>query len=491
MIPRALWTALLVVAPAQAVAEPCGGTEPRSAPVRDGDDERAVEEAYGRAVATLIEDLHDFAGWCASYKLYLERDGAYEAILRLDPDDVDAHRGLKHKRRGDGTWEVPDDLRPSRNYDKKRLDECRRKRTEVVVRFRDAVLALLAAHGQAVPGELRERAFAVVLALAPDDPRIRALRREVQLDGAWVLEATARGKARRKEITSAVRAGIAAAGKARQIDLPDGEAQPALRWKAAVATAGVRCLTTGELSEAAVLAQRCEAAAHVFRDLFRCDTTLDDGFTVYLLDESERDRFVDGLPDLDDRERAFLKQLTGAGIPETADVARWDAEDFLRLDGALRHTFGRLLDRRFDVFVDDGWIWEGFGLYLTRHLCGTRLTWYVQTTAAEDPELERLRSRLGYEDLSWMDETWKLLQDGKTTPLEELFLRGVDQMNVPDMLLSYVLAAYLLEGRPDEAPEVLARIGAGGGAVQAFEELLGLGPEELEAEVVRWLEERR
>jgi len=456
---------------------------------RAADEENEVEEEYAAAVAVLIEDLHDLADWCGSSKLYAERDKAYRSILALDPDDADAHRGLKHSRRRDGTWEVPEDERPSRNYDKAYLKECERKRRAVAVKFRDAVLELLAAHGERFPRALRDAAFDAVLDLAPDDPRVRALRGEVELDGRWVLEATANGKRRRQEIQDAVRAGIHAAGKARKIDAPD--VMDSVRWKSAVATENVRCLTVGSLREAATLAQRCEAAAHVFRELFACEAELDEGYTVYLLDPNRRDRFIDGLPGLTDDERAFLKQLAGTGVPETADVARWDPEDYLRLDGAVRHTFGRLFARHFGVFVEDGWIWEGFGLYLTRQLCGTRLTWYVQQTATEDPEIERLRSELGLEKLNWMNEALTLLLEGKTTPFEELLLRGVDQMTVPDLLVSYALAAYLLEGRPQATPELLARIGADQGPVEAFRAVLGFEPDELEDELVRWLGERR
>ena len=51
------------------------------------------------------------------------------------------------------------------------------------------------------------------------------------------------------------------------------------------------------------------------------------------------------------------------------------------------------------------------------------------------------------------------------------------------------LAAYLLEGRPDEAPIILRRIGAGEHPVLVFEDVTGESLPGLELRLRRWLGE--
>jgi hypothetical protein len=67
--------------------------------------------------------------------------------------------------------------------------------------------------------------------------------------------------------------------------------------------------------------------------------------------------------------------------------------------------------------------------------------------------------------------------------------RDVNSLSERDFLLSYVLAAWLIEGRPEDAVELSRRIGAGEHPVAAFERTLGLSLPQIEARVRRWLDE--
>ena len=64
-------------------------------------------------------------------------------------------------------------------------------------------------------------------------------------------------------------------------------------------------------------------------------------------------------------------------------------------------------------------------------------------------------------------------------------------MRDEDLLFGYVLAAYLLEGWPREAPALLAAIGGGAHPIEAFERSLGYSLPEIEARLRRWLDEVR
>ena len=71
------------------------------------------------------------------------------------------------------------------------------------------------------------------------------------------------------------------------------------------------------------------------------------------------------------------------------------------------------------------------------------------------------------------------------------FLLGddVNALSDRDLLHSFVLAAYLLEGRRSEVPELLRLVGAGEHPVHAFESALGAPLPAIEARMRRWLEE--
>ena len=62
-------------------------------------------------------------------------------------------------------------------------------------------------------------------------------------------------------------------------------------------------------------------------------------------------------------------------------------------------------------------------------------------------------------------------------------------MRDEDLLVAYVLSAYLLEGRPDDVPRILRRIGAGEHPVRVFEDVMGFSVPVLEGRLRRWLDE--
>ena len=94
-------------------------------------------------------------------------------------------------------------------------------------------------------------------------------------------------------------------------------------------------------------------------------------------------------------------------------------------------------------------------------------------------------------DVNWLEEGRRLLSGPNAPHLEFLLGKSVNNMRDEDLLFSYVLAAYLLEGRPKETPTILRRIGAGNHPVKVLEEELGRPLREIEARLLRWLEETR
>jgi hypothetical protein len=198
------------------------------------------------------------------------------------------------------------------------------------------------------------------------------------------------------------------------------------------------------LPEVETTARACEAAGDVVRWAFAVDTQHQPGFTIFLLgNAAESDLVLDKLPGIEPGYRQFLKNVVGAKIPAQPYIVYWDKDVKKRIDGSVRQMIGDFLGRGFGIGFDAGWAWEGFGLYLTRELVGTRLTWFIQPDSGTKPDL--LKARLLKPDANWINEAWELLKTPERPPFAAALDRELNAMKVPDVLYAYALAAYLIE----------------------------------------------
>ncbi len=470
-------------------------------------DELALTQRYAEAVAALIVELKELADWCASSQLFIERNVTYELVLHFDPDDGDAHRGLKHEFR-DGVWVVPDDLAEPRNYQPARLRTSEKRRAKLVEAFRGPALVLADAARAGELDELAGRIEKDLLHLDPDDAEVRARRGEVRDEPAgagagadgdqagaaaspWVLSETVGARAQRSVLRDRLRSALAEVERPAEAQPTASEAEWGVPWKACRANGSVRVLSTNGAGEAEMVAQRCEVARLYCTALLGKELEFRAGNTLYLMSGSEeRDRFLDGYRGFTPREREERRRFSGTGLLDYGGYADWSEEDARRLDGAVRHSIAALLADHYRLSIECGWAWEGLGLFLTRQLTGTRLTWYA-TTGFDDPELFELRGKLAGAEVNWINEAWKLLSEGRATPFEEFLGRSIDRMNAADTLIAYAFAAYLLEGFPEELPRVLERLGEGVASTEAISEVLGRPLSEIRSRFERWLTERR
>ena len=72
-----------------------------------------------------------------------------------------------------------------------------------------------------------------------------------------------------------------------------------------------------------------------------------------------------------------------------------------------------------------------------------------------------------------------------------LLSKNLNQMTIEDLLHSYMLAAYLIEGRPDDVVKLLRSFGEKIPPAQAVGEVLDMTLPGLETRVVRWARERK
>jgi hypothetical protein len=446
------------------------------------------ETGHKAAQVELVKRLEVLADWCNSKELFQERDRVWHSILALDASNAAARKGLRYARNPDGSWQEPAP-REAKNRNAKALEELPAKRAAATEAFRETLLSLLAKEPETSP--LRHTAYTEILAVDPDDRVVRGLRGEKDLDGKWVLEETWRAKKRRAEIKEFAKAAMASAAKIERLEPSANEKEFGVRWTSMLKSDGVRVLSTGDEAEARRTAELVQAAGPFFRAVFVCDTPHQESWTANILTRpGEQDLFLDRFPGMAPDFRAFLKNVVGCRFPGQPCIAYWDKEPARRLDGSARQTINDFLNRTFGLTMNHGWAWEGFGLYLTREITGTRFTWFIQP--APGGKYNAMRARLMSPDANWMNEALTLFGSNEHPKLAALLENDVNKMGIEDMLCAYALAAYLLEGRPEEAPEILREIGLiKQTTAQAIQNVLHMDASQVEERLHRWLTERK
>jgi len=454
-----------------------------------------LDDLYAKLRSDTVAELETFADWCTTTKLFADRDEVLEAILHFDPSNEAAHRALKHTRQRDGSWTPPAKRTESRNYGKAFEKECAEKRDALVKSFVDSGLALLDAHVAKSPTERsrwKATLYADALAIDSDSELARALGGEARRDQEWVLLESVVAKARRLELDNLVREIVAAVPSPTDTAVREDEGRLGVDWSHAVATGRVRVLSNGSLDEARRMAVMCSAAIEMFGKVLDVEVQLPPDYTIYVLaNPGSRDAFLGAWPGWSDEQRAQLKTWAGCGVPGDIHQARWDADEAHRLDGAVRHTLGLLMlrDLQFD-HQKCAWAWEGVGIYLTRELVGTRYTWYSTAPASGDSETKDLLGRLMVADVNWINELYQRAKRGKAPSMAKLCAARIDAFGVDDVLASYALAAYLIEGRPTDLPKLMRSLSADGG-LAALTALFDGDLSSGDARLVRWLSERR
>lgn len=454
----------------------------------------AFEHDLRQARADYVAGLVEHAAWCQAQQLFGRRQEVLRAILALEPDHAEARRELGYRRAKDGSWTEPRAARAPKDHDPEALREEPGRRVALGVALRERVLALVDARGEELEAARRRAVYESLLELVPDDPLLRARLGEVFDRDAWVLAETARGRETRARLRALVRRllGEAEAGVA-PASVSPREAGFALELVGAWRSGDVRVVATTDEAEARRVAAALAAAGPLVGELLALEAHLSPGASVFLLRAPAEGRtWLERHPALDDAQRAYMAQLEGGAVAGVGDFAYWADDVRRRVDGTVRLGLAWLFAGGAGLGLQHGMLSEGLGLYLTRELVGTRLTWFVQPSKYERQEEDRrLRGMLLDPAVNWMDEAHKLLAKPSSPKLQFLVGKPVNQMSTEDLLVAYVAAAYLLEGWPAQTPALVKAIGAGANPQTAFEEHLGYGLEELDARMRRWLGERR
>ncbi|MDP6537968.1 MAG: hypothetical protein QF410_00320 [Planctomycetota bacterium] len=450
------------------------------------------ERGHAAATVELIGALEEVAAWCTKKKLFASRAGLYRSILEFDDDHEQARRGLGYKRDREGAWVAPRKPRVPRDFDKRALEEFPSRRREVVAAFRNRVLELLAEHEEELDVARARSVRDQLLVLDPDDEVVRSGRGEVRRGEGWVLGETPRATERRGGFSPLARALLEGVPAPVAVQPNAREAAFGIEWTACLTGGGVRILGTCPPDELARVLRVLLAQRSFVNEILGLEAEFPSRFTAYALTGADQGRrFVEAHPDADESIRRFMDELVAGAVPGSHDVASWCDESANRLDSLARLGLQFLLGDAFGIDGDQGWAFEGFGLYITRELVGTRLTWFVKPSDYLLPEEDAaLRRRLLQHETDWYVEAARILAGERPPKLVYTLGRSVNTLTTEDMLLSYVLAAYLLEARPKEAISILGRIGNGEVSTVVVEQVLGLDLAELGRRLRRWLDER-
>ncbi|MCP3920596.1 MAG: hypothetical protein GY711_34145 [bacterium] len=439
----------------------------------------------------IVPRLAELAHWCHDRRLFGDRDRLWSGVLRLEPGNSDGRRILRYRRSGDG-WLQSKSYKLGVNRNPRAVPEFTGRYRRVVGDYKLRLFKLLSAHRKdpEVGPEVREDVLGHLLLIDPDDLEVRTALGETWHEGRWILAESQRTLRGRADLALFARAAMEWAPEPQAVEATEAERDLGLELRGAHATSAVRVLGTTDSVETKATARLTHAAEHYFEHVFRLRQTHRDGFTVFLLSGfGEREALLKGFGVPEPR-AALARQSAGGWLTPTV-VGQWSSDPRRRLDGAARQTLGAMLMDAYGIDGRHGWAWEGVGLYLVYNLTGTRMTYFFEHSDYQKNRPITLWPRLQNPATDWLAEGRALLAGPKAPKLEFLLGRNVNLMRDEDMLMGYVLAAYLLEGWPREAPGLLRRIGSGEHPIESFESGLGYSLRQIERRLARWLEETR
>jgi len=435
-----------------------------------------------------VQELSALADWCRSERLYCRQQRVLAFVLELDPDNVPARRKLGYHRIG-GEWKQSSGWRAARDYRPAAIPEAQRRVRELLVPLRQPFLEDLQAHPEGLRRESAQRTIRALLELDPDDAVLRAMIGETRFEGEWVLVESARTVVRRKSLAADIAKAREHAPSALDQPVPEELADWPVNWSVSVRTLGLELVGTVPKDEGRTVAADLQSLARTFELAFGVPGKHRDGLRVMLFTGyGERDVALNQL-DLPPTVRRHLGSAAGGWLGSGQRLAEWDGSVQRRRDGAARQVLGTMLMDRFGIDGGHAWAWEGLGLYLIHLQLGTRGTWFYQGSGYQ-PVADALSWSMAQDPASdWHALTRVLLTDPNGLQVHFLLGRPLNSMTSQDLVCSYTLAAYLLEGWPDRAPQLLTALGRGEHPVLAFERELGFPITTIDQRIVRWIDE--
>lgn len=467
------------------VAGPTPGAEARGEP---GPIREVREQLKGK--------LHDMAGYCTSRKLFGARYDIYELIVALWPDDAVARKSNGYEDTGSG-WSKQGRKRP-RNLAASGIPALRALQDETAAWYLQAIDEASKALPPGLAAAWRARSVGTAVQIAPNNEALRARGGEVKGKGAdgkrgWILVETKHSRQRRAKLRKAAAKALKNAPKPKKDVARDGEQSSTVTWKTVIAGKRARVTGTTPPEELAQILRNVEATYPFFDAAFGRTADPIRGLTVHVVDNiGTGNVYLAEQPGVEQGWLKFVTPLISVWIPKSSRVLVKSPDPDTRLEAGPRMVMSAHMGRRFGIHSKMGWAVEGFGLYLTWHIAGTRLINAVrQSQYGESEEKVDLARRLRETGTDWVAEGRALVNGSDAPDLRLLLGKTVNTMTPEDILYSYLLAMWLVEGHRDKLGGFLPAIAAVKDADYdlAFAEHLGFDVASAERRLKRWMNE--
>ncbi len=445
----------------------------------------SFEQAKAKLGKKTADDLCSIAKWCDGKEYFLERDRLYGLALVYSPDHRKARAALGYAKDGKGGWKLIKEPAPSRNHGRVDFEALQKKESRLWERWAKLMVSLIDKHADELGEERRRAELRAVLARVPDDEGVRRALGYVEgWEGhRWVLPSSKRSHARRLELKAAAARALKGVKGPQESALLDYERETGIVWGSHLESEVARVVNVGAKKESErALALIAAAPPFLEAALSVEPASLPPGFTAYL---------VDGQADM----QKLLEKVPGTSGPRVKGVSSyWASGSDLfvgngskagRLDMVSTQTVHHLLGMTFGIRPDQGWAWEGFGIYLSYKLCGTRLSFSVQPSEYEGDK-PNTQNRLRESGANWLALAHEVLTRDKPPGLVFILGKSVNQLTGDDLLVGYALAAYLMEVHPGKVSRILSRLGREPAAT-VLEEELRIALPAIRQELVDWL----
>ncbi len=456
-------------------------------------DASAFETAWRARGATTAKAFEAFAVTCHKAKFFRDRNAAYEVVLLFDPDHRSARTWLKYRKDAKGGWKRGS-YKPPRNT-KPPGPEHDKLRATLAGDFTDAAFELLTKHAKDITPARRQAALRDMVRVAPAREDVReALGELLTAEGVWILAESVSARARREAILKQAKICLAAVPSPKPERPTQADNALKLRWTAIFQAPKVRLMGTAPKPELLQAVRRIEACYPLCTFVLGPSKRKVKPMVVYLLSGStDRTTILANHPKTNDTYRAWAAKRQSSWFPKTSHMWIYGSDQGMRLEWCSRQVMGSLLSVRTGVRGEPGWAFEGHGLYLSNLIAGQRRTFFVKRTEYGDQGKHKddLWEHLRKQDTDWRQEARTLLAGPRAPDLRLLLGKKLNAMNTEDMLASFALAAFLLEGRPGEAAKILEAVGRGKQDSVKVLSAAGLDPATLILKLRRWLDETK
>jgi len=440
--------------------------------------DQPFDRARRESIERIRPELEALSRQAGARKLHGERSIADRALVRFDRKHERARKRL--------------DRLPGRNPTG--VDDA------ILAKFVERRRRLAAAHAAALRPHVehdRHRAVlrADLIALDPDDPVLRRRNGEVFVKGRWTLEETLRTRVRRGKLKSEARKILKSIGTPRTTVVPEPEKRTGVKWSGAVELGDWRVVGTVPIRELRRLAQLFVAAPDLHLAAFGSSPVTPPRRVAVVM--RGRKQAAAALATHPDAHQDALEEIPRADSlwlnVDRDRVGLWFPTAVARAELTARQAFDDLFERHFGEALP-GWARSGAELYLVHRLVGTRLTFMIEPSryGTRATEVDDLMRRALQPGADWLAIARGLLRVGRGPDLRVFIGKATNDLSDEEGIWSYAFAAYLIEGRPDDAAKLLRAITTEGERLEDVAlRLWTIDLDGLEARFVRWLDETR